>query len=117
MALRFKFLFKEFCASLKLRTRRTSGFALRATQNPLSFHFCLSFLRKAFFKKGFFLSTKKARAKNPCFILYFIKLYAINVLNSLLNIEPPASSSTLISPVMKLKMPPRTLLIFCSNCK
>ena len=31
MALRFKFLFKEFCASLKLRTRRTSGFALRAT--------------------------------------------------------------------------------------
>ena len=28
-------LFKEFCATLKLRTRRTSGFALRATQNPL----------------------------------------------------------------------------------
>ena len=48
MALRFKFLFKEFCASLKLRTRRTSGFALRATQNPLSFHLPL--------KWGFFYS-------------------------------------------------------------
>ena len=49
MALRFKFLFKEFCDSLKLRTRRTSGFALRATQNPLSFHLPL--------KWGFFYSN------------------------------------------------------------
>ena len=49
LALRFKFLFKEFCASLKLRTRRTSGFALRATQNPLSFHLPL--------KWGFFYSN------------------------------------------------------------